>query len=200
MNIIRMPMKALVGCLALALLVSAGPARAADSLTSLDQKAKGLAEKCAQEILDQYELLLTSGHLTVVQLFDTFYIPIAGTDPQKFHTQYDDLVTGIIRPILDKYLEQDNRFEFVVVVDCNGYVPTHNTRYSKPLTGDRDTDAQWNRGKRLFNDRTGLAAAHNTDAYLLQHYSRDTGETMSDMSVPIMLQGRHWGAVRIGYH
>jgi len=196
----RMPIKALLGCLTVVVLVGSSPAWSAETLNSFDQKAKGIAERCSQDVLEQYELLLTSGHLTVVQLFDTFYIPIPGTDPQKFHTQYDDLVTGIIRPILDKYLEMDERFDFVVVVDSNGYVPTHNTRYSKPLTGDRDTDAQWNRGKRLFNDRTGLAAARNKEPYLLQRYSRDTGESMSDLSVPIFVKGRHWGAVRIGYH
>jgi hypothetical protein len=200
MRTTRMPIKALIGCLALVVLAGANSVWAEESLSGFDQKSKELAESCAQEVISQYELLLTSGHLTMSQLFDTFYIPIAGTEPQKFHTQYDELVAGIIVPILDKYLAMDERLEFVVVVDRNGYMPTHNTRYSKPLTGDRDIDSQWNRGKRLFNDRTGLAAAHNTEPYLLQHYSRDTGETMNDISVPIMVQGRHWGAVRIAHH
>jgi methyl-accepting chemotaxis protein len=29
---------------------------------------------------------------------------------------------------------------------------------------------------------------------------RDTGEIMNDISTPLIIQGRHWGAVRIGYH
>jgi methyl-accepting chemotaxis protein len=56
-----------------------------------------------------------------------------------------------------------------------------------------------NRTKRIFNDRTGLAAAQNTAPFLIQKYQRDTGETMADLSVPIFIDGRHWGAVRIGY-
>ncbi|OHB25887.1 MAG: chemotaxis protein [Desulfuromonadaceae bacterium GWC2_58_13] len=196
----RKPIKALMGCLVLLVLAGANPALAEEPLSGLDAKVKELADQCAREIITQYELLLTSGHLTTAQLFDTFYIPVAGTEPQKFHTQYDELAAGIIRPILDKFLELDDRFEFVVVVDRNGYLPAHNTRYSKPLSGDRAADAQWNREKRLFNDRAGLAAARNSEPYLLQRYSRDTGESMSDISVPIMVQGRHWGAVRIAYH
>ena len=51
----------------------------------------------------------------------------------------------------------------------------------------------------MFNDRTGLAAARNEKPFLLQRYSRDTGEVMMDISVPIYIEGRHWGAIRIGY-
>ena len=56
-----------------------------------------------------------------------------------------------------------------------------------------------NRTKRLFNDPVGLAAARNTDGVLVQTYNRDTGEKMWDISAPVTVQGRHWGAFRIGY-
>jgi hypothetical protein len=187
----------------LLLLVSVVPsvsASAAERLTPLDLKAKSAAEQCTAEIVKQFNLLLSSGRLSVPQLFDTFYVPIPDTSPQKFHTQYDRLTDGILQPILDKYLARDSHFVFVVAVDCNGYLPTHDTKYSQPLTGNPDHDLLWNRTKRIFDDRTGLAAARNTKPFLLQHYSRDTGEMMHDMSVPIFIDGRHWGAVRIGYH
>jgi methyl-accepting chemotaxis protein len=166
---------------------------------SLDDRAQQLATLCVAEVVEQFELLLTGGQLTMAQLFDTFYIPIPNTEPQKFHTQYDRMIDGIIRPVLDKYLDADPRFIFVVAVDRNGYLPTHNARYSQPLTGDGDHNTRWNRTKRIFNDRTGLAAARNTAPLLLQRYSRDTGEEMTDLSIPVMIKGRHWGAIRIGY-
>lgn len=181
------------------LLLSTIPVLAAAQTETLDNRAERLAKQCVAEIIDQFELLLTGGQLTMAQLFDTFYIPIPNTEPQKFHTQYDRMIDGIIRPVLDKYLAADKRFIFVVAVDRNGYLPTHNARYSQPMTGDGDHDTRWNRTKRIFNDRTGLAAARNTDPVLLQRYSRDTGEEMADLSVPIMIKGRHWGALRIGY-
>jgi len=184
--------------LCLGLLLSTGHSHAAEQ-SALDQKARKLATQCAQKIAMQFELLLTSGRLTQPQLFDTFYIPIPGTDPHKFHTQYDRLTDGVLLPILDSCLASDKRFIFVVAVDRNGYLPTHNSRYSQPLNGDGDHDTKWNRTKRIFNDRTGLAAARNQKPFLLQRYSRDTGEVMTDLSVPVFVQGRHWGAVRIGY-
>ena len=39
----------------------------------------------------------------------------------------------------------------------------------------------------MFNDRTGAAAARNEAAFLIQQYQRDTGELMSDISVPLYL-------------
>lgn len=189
----------LICLVCLGTLLAVPAAGAAEQLSGFDRQALQQARNCAEEVVSQFDLLLTSGKLTMAQLFDTFYIPVPGTDPQKYHTQYDKLTDGILRPILDKYLNKEKRFIFVVAVDINGYLPTHNSKYSQPLTGDGDHDTKWNRTKRMFNDRTGLAAARNTDSYLLQRYSRDTGEVMSDLSVPIIVQGRHWGAVRIGY-
>ncbi len=100
---------------------------------------------------------------------------------------------------MDKYYKKSERIAFVVAVDRNGYLPTHNSRYSQPLTGDRQKDLVNNRTKRIFNDKTGLAAARNTQPYLLQRYFRDTGEVMYDLSVPIFIKDRHWGAIRFGY-
>jgi len=39
----------------------------------------------------------------------------------------------------------------------------------------------------------------HTQPRKLQTYRRDTGELMFDMSVPIYVNGRHWGGFRIGY-
>jgi methyl-accepting chemotaxis protein len=60
-------------------------------------------------------------------------------------------------------------------------------------------DMENNRTKRKFNDRTGLRSGVNTEPFLLQTYSRDTGEVMNDISTPLVVNGRHWGGVRIGY-
>jgi hypothetical protein len=169
------------------------------ALSGLDLEIKNLAGKCREEVIAQFEEFLTTKRLSIDQLFDTFYIPIPNTYPQKYNTQYDTLIEQRIQKILDKYVATDRRILFVVIVDSNGYLPTHNSRYSRPLTGDKEIDAANNRAKRLFNDRTGLAAARNKEPFLLQRYNRDTGETLYDLSVPIFIHNKHWGAVRIGY-
>jgi len=44
----------------------------------------------------------------------------------------------------------------------------------------------------------GKKLASNTLPFLFQTYLRDTGEVINDLSMPIFVQGRHWGAVRVG--
>ncbi len=166
---------------------------------AFDLKVRKIAEDCRAEIIMTFKNFLSTNTLSLSQLFDTFYIPIPNTSPQKYNTQYDKITDKALRTILDKYLGLDKHLLFVVVVDKNGYLPTHNSKYSKPLTSDPDYNAKNNRTKRIFDDRTGLAAAKNTKPFLLQEYSRDTGELLKDLSVPIYIEGKHWGAVRIGY-
>ena len=187
-------------CLLVVLFVFVAPAGAAETLTPFDKQVKKWAMACRDDVIGQFNLLLTSGKLSIPQLFDTFYIPIPDTSPQKYRTQYDLLSDGVIQPIIDKYQAYDKRVLAVYIVDRNGYVPTHNSNFSKPLTGYSYVDIKINRTKRMFNGRTGLAAARNEKPYLLQPYQTDAGSsTLSDMSVPITIQGRHWGAVRVVY-
>jgi hypothetical protein len=188
-----------VGFLCLALILWVPSLQAQETLSGFDLQVLALAENCRNDVQKELEKLISSNRLSLAQVFDTFYIPIPKTNPQKFKTPYDKYTDEVLRIILDNYLEKDKRLLFVVAVDRNGYLPTHNTRYSRPLTGDADFNTKNNRTKRLFNDRTGLAAARNTKPYLLQKYSRDTGEQLADLSVPIRIQGKHWGALRIGY-
>ncbi|MBU1567065.1 MAG: chemotaxis protein [Proteobacteria bacterium] len=186
-------------CFATLLLHTSAVAAEKESSADFDLKVKEIAFACRDEVIQEFQTLLAAKRLTIAQLFDTFYIPIADTTPQKFSTQYDKITDPILTGLLDKYLAKDNRLLFVVTIDKNGYLPTHNSKYSLPPTSDPDYNAKYSRGKRLFNDRTGLAAAKNTQPFLLQKYSRDTGEELFDLSVPIFINDKHWGAVRIGY-
>lgn len=141
---------------------------------------------------------IASGRFTVADIFDTNYVPIPGTDPQKYHTKYDTHLDKVILTIEDEFLK-DDQLVFAVLVDKNGYLPTHNSRYSKPLTGNKEADKVGNRTKRLFNDPVGLKAAQNQTELLKQVYARDTGEKMWDISAPVIVQGKHWGGFRIGF-
>ena len=180
------------------MLLPAG-AGAEDALKGFNLQTLNLVMQCRDDVAKRFELLLKSGQLTVGQLFDTFYIPIPDTYPQKFHTQYDALLDKNIQGILDSYLKMSSRFAFFVATDRNGYLPTHNSKFSQPMTGNKEEDSKKNRTKVIFNDRTGLAAARNKAPYLLQPYSRDTGEIMYDLSVPLYVRNQHWGCVRVGF-
>ena len=67
-------------------------------------------------------------------------------------------------------------------------------------TGDYENDLLHSRDKRIFDDPTGIRCARNTNPFLLQTYARDTGEVLSDLSLPIYIDDRHWGNVRLGFN
>ena len=171
-------------------------------------KASALAKIGAKAMEGVLEQSLSNGQFFIEQLFDTDYQeikdgPLAGSAIPKYHTAYDLYLDQRIRDFEDTFLTSDEMVVFAVLVDRNGYLPTHNSKYAKPLTGDAEADKVGNRTKRLFNDPVGLAAAkyNNEDGkgYLQQVYQRDTGETMWDVSAPVYVRGQHWGAFRIGF-
>ncbi len=157
--------------------------------------ANDFARRCA-EVIDRW---LTDKEVSEDRLFASLYYPVPATDPPKYHTDWDQLSDRDVQPIEEAILARSSTIVFAVLVDRHGYLPTHDLRYSLPLTGNLASDLVNNRTKRIFDDRTGLAAARSDAPFLVQRYQRDTGETMEDLSVPVTIRGRHWGAVRIGF-
>ena len=95
--------------------------------------AKQAGEKCALAL----EMAIDRGIKSEGEMFSTLYFPVYPlTSPRTFETFYDDYCDRVITPIEDSYLEKDERIIFVVLVDRNGYLPSHNRRYSHPRTGN----------------------------------------------------------------
>ncbi len=198
-------------CAALALaLAAAAPGRAlaqskasaaamAEGLMPQEREMLALAQDFAKRCSDALEKWVVAKEVTEEKLFSVLYYPMPNTDPPKFTTDWDRLSDRDIQGIEEGVLTRSPTIQYAVMVDKFGYLPTHDLRYSQPLTGNLANDLVNNRTKRIFNDRTGLAAAKSTAPFLIQRYLRDTGETLVDLSVPVFVRGSHWGAVRIGY-
>ncbi|MEI8132223.1 MAG: methyl-accepting chemotaxis protein [Leptolinea sp.] len=165
---------------------------------ALYAKGESMALSGARTISHILEDAIVSGRLSEAEVFDSNFQPIPNTDPQKYHNAYDSFTDVNFQTIEDGYL-QDKDVVFCVAMAVNGYIPTHNTKYSQPLTGNKVKDNAGNRTKRLFTDPTATAAANNIKPIMQQIYHRDTGEVMWDISSPIMVNGKHWGAYRVGF-
>ena len=151
----------------------------------------------AKAVSKVFEEFIDNGAMKAADLFDTEYQPYGKFEPAKYRTKYDAFADRALLSLQDELLKNPSII-FAVTVDNNGYLPTHNTKYTQAITGDKDKDKVGNRTKRIFNDPTGLAAAKNTQPGFLQVYKRDTGETMWDVSSPIIVKGKQWGNFRIG--
>jgi methyl-accepting chemotaxis protein len=165
---------------------------------ALLQQGKNMALSAAASFSHVLEDAIASGRLTEAEVFDTNHQPIPGTNPQKYHTAYDSFTDANLLKIEDAYLS-DTVVLYVIASDVNGYVPTHNTRYTNPLTGDYATDLDGNRTKRIYDDSVAQQVAQNTQPVLHQIYTRDTGELSWDISAPIWVNGKHWGGARVGF-
>jgi methyl-accepting chemotaxis protein len=158
-----------------------------------------LAKIGATEVGSIFERAIAAGEITEAALFDRNYKPIPNTNPQKYTTGFDAFTDRVLPQLQERLLASLPQIAFAGAVDINGYFPTHNKKFSRPLTGHYETDLANNRTKRIFNDRTGSRCGANTKPFLLQTYKRDTGEVIHDVSVPIYVNGKHWGGFRIGY-
>ncbi len=171
-----------------------------EGMTETDKRILALAKAAAGECAEALENAVKSGQKSEEDIFSTLYFPLLPlTSPPTFSTFYDGYTDKVITPIVDSYLARNSVILSVGLVDRNGYIPSHNSKYSRPLTGSPEVDIKNNRTKRIFNDITGLQASKNTREFLLQTYRRDTGETAADLSVPVFVFNRHWGALRVVY-
>ncbi|MTJ80702.1 MAG: methyl-accepting chemotaxis protein [Telmatospirillum sp.] len=172
-------------------------------LPTVDSRFLAKAREVAAAIMEAFEGGVADGRLSMADLFDDVYQPVSGTDPQQFMTRFTRFTDAVLPPILEPPLSFDPRMVFCTAVDRGGYLPTHNAAFSKP----QGRDPVWNnancRNRRIFNDRTGHRAAVNQAPFLLQTYRRDMGGgtfiLMKDLSIPILVRGRHWGGMRLGY-
>jgi methyl-accepting chemotaxis protein len=151
-----------------------------------------------------FENGVTSGAISVEDMFDTEYVEIPGSNPMQYRTKILDWADRALPPFQEAFLATDKRMAFCAAIDQNGYLPVHNKIYSHP---QRPGDVTWNtansRNRRIFNDPAGLAAGRNLRAYLVQSYARDMGNgntvMMREIDVPIRVKGRHWGGFRTAY-
>ncbi|UZG43510.1 methyl-accepting chemotaxis protein [Caldimonas thermodepolymerans] len=162
------------------------------------------AQEGAAQLSRLLEEAVRDGTIALEDLFDERYVPVEGTDPQQHLTRFVELTDRLFPPVQERLLGLSERVVFCAAVDRNGYLPTHNRKYSHP---QRRGDTAWNtvnsRNRRIFNDRTALASARNRKPFLLQTYRRDMGGgqfvLMKEVAAPIVVQGRHWGGLRFAY-
>ncbi|EHS53387.1 methyl-accepting chemotaxis sensory transducer [Rhizobium sp. PDO1-076] len=175
---------------------------ASAGIRTADSEWIDTATAVAADVSAVFQRAVDSGRITMQALFDRTYRPIPGTDPVQMMTAFTDFTDQVLPAILEPVAATSERIGFCAPVDENGYLPTHNRKFSAP---QRPGDTVWNtancRNRRIFNDRVGLAAGRSTAPFLVQTYRRDMGGgnfvLMKDISALITVSGRHWGGLRL---
>jgi methyl-accepting chemotaxis protein len=166
-----------------------------------DTHAIRLIQEAAREVGQTFEQAIASGEISEADLFDRDYRPIPNTNPQQHSVRYLEFTDRVLPPINKRVGAALEGVIGAAACDVNGYIGTHNQ--NKP---QRPNDPDWNkansRHRTIFNDRVGLAVGRNTKPYLVQAYRRNMGGKfvlVKDVSAPIMVNGKHWGGMRMIY-
>ncbi len=139
--------------------------------------------KHAAELKAIIEECLLEKEIGMDDLFDEHYVPISG---KKFRAKFDDFFESFVLPNIRIWSKSNDRFIYVVVMDRNGYMPVHLNEARVGI---------------IMTDDISLGGATGT-TIISRAFKRPKeagGELVNDVSCPLVIQGRHWGCLRIGY-
>lgn len=161
-------------------------------------------KKMAGLVSNIFEEAVSKGQISIAALFDERYKPIQGSEPLQHMTQFAHFTDAVLPAIQEPMLQFSPKVVFCAAIDRNGYIPSHNLKFSQPQrAGEPAWNAANSRNRRIFDDRVGLEAGRSQRPFLLQAYRRDMGNgdfrMMKDVSAPITVNGRHWGGLRLAY-
>jgi methyl-accepting chemotaxis protein len=173
-----------------------------DKLTLNKQSEQAAAKRIKDAAYASKEAVLYNGESIPLSQYEL-----------KYDSAYDLYTDDRWQGIMDSFMnDEDVIYAMAAAYSDNpsyaGYIATHNSIYSergeasKDAWGDEGFLSQNFRANRVFNDQTGYNAVMNTntDEVYLQKYDRlIDGRTVEawDISYPLMIDGKHWGAVRV---
>ena len=152
--------------------------------------------ECTRQCEDFLQKMVKDGF----DVFDKNYQPIAGTNPQQYHTSYDRAFEKVFQAFFDATAASIPGCDLAVMVNQGeAYPPTHVSKYCKAQTSDVAFNTANARDKRFHNANPMLARCGNdTKEFLFQAYVRDIGDIFVLVSKPVKVNGRHWGGFMLG--
>lgn len=149
---------------------------------------------------DTFQAVIVEMKQSGINIFDNNYRKVPDTDPQKYETAFTAAFKEKLQQMCDAAQGAMEGSIYCLTIDKNGFLPIHHSQFSQPMTGDPEKDLLYSRHQRIYqNNETEKRRCSHTKPMLLQTYKRDTGEVLNDLSLPIMVDGRHWGALIIGF-
>ncbi len=168
-----------------------------------DQRIVDIARVEARRFVNLVETAIEAGTIGIADVFDVNYRPIAGSNPARFDTRFNEFADAVWRPELDRVVASEAEIITSVCSDVNSYLPTHTTRYSKKPTGDPVYDAAHCRNRIIIDDETDRVAKLSTKSFHLAVYRRENDDGTYHIArgvyVPMIIAGRRWGDYEIAY-
>lgn len=134
-----------------------------------------------------------------IDVFDQNYQPITGTEPPKYRTVYGAALRERLQDLLEQWRGEVEGTVYCVAADNRGYLAVHHREFSHAPSGDAEQDLRLSRHERFYNStETERRRLQQEREFLLQTYLRDNGDVLVDLSMPVFVDGRHWGLLAWG--
>lgn len=161
------------------------------------------AREFASRLVECAEQALERGTLTMEQLFDQDYRPVAGTNPQLYRTSLSDWADSNWRPINDAVVAEGGAIIMCSQADMNGFLPTHASQHSRQPIGELAHDTKYCRNGRIILEGVDLVAKSTSDPYTMAVY-RQEGDgknyiVVRNVYIPVVINGRRWGDFELAY-
>ncbi len=148
-----------------------------------DDKIDKLLVSIAGELRARLDSDVAGGKVSFDELFDEKYQLL---EAGRRSSRASGYFGSAILPLLGKWAKHSSNIIYVVVMDRNGFMPTHMIPARVGVKMEDDISLM---GAKSL-DLIGQAFRRPIEA---------GGELVVDVSSPITLNGRHWGCIRIGY-
>ncbi len=196
----------------------------ADEIESLIEAAVTDGRLTARDLLDpHYEQLSGAGIRRLSRLFDVSRANPRGFDPPKYRTRACDVLDDAVVAFVDRY-GADPRLVYLGVMDLQGFLFMHGSKFRQDITGDEDRDRAGNRVKRFFDapelhatvrgslrGAERIAPAAKRSAFVaagvdlrrpagprpssIRSYASDTGAVTTLIGTNLYVRGELWGAL-----
>ena len=157
----------------------------------------------AAEIAFAFIRAINHRKVSLAQLCATGLVAFDRTDPVQYEHPAQDWFNANMPEIMARHFRPDADMAYALATNRDGFVPVHQPAFSWPQRAD---DILFNhsfaRDRRIYDDRWTLAATRFSAKPLIQARQRDMpeglGALVRNVSAPISVMNRHWGAAQIG--
>ncbi|APG62752.1 hypothetical protein LPB140_08070 [Sphingorhabdus lutea] len=171
--------------------------------SKIDTPFVELACQKAKEIKELTDRLIAENKIQISDLFDRNYIPVPGSNPERFTNNFTMFADRYWRPFMDEVKASGPNIFSAVLTDVNGYLPTHCSEYSRTPTGDITHDTKYCRNGRKILEGCDISAKQSTDLYTMAVYRHEGNgtkyQTVRNVYVPLYFDGKRWGDFEIAY-
>jgi methyl-accepting chemotaxis protein len=181
-----------------------GLMRLITALEAQNADAIAVSVAFARDIADAFAAAVDTHRITVAELFASELKRIAGTDPPQFDHPAMPLFETVLPQLMAWRYQPEAGIAYAVATTRTCFVPIHHADVSQPQrAADPCFNHAFSRHRRIYDDRWTLRAAAFSQFPVVQAYRRDIpsgpGALVRDVSAPIFVGKRHWGAAQIGY-